>query len=601
MILKKKSIKNIVHFLLISVIFCITDISISQETNFNEIVAAFSQNNYKKVQKKLTSIDTTLITEYDKATWLYYFADLQYRIDKHGVAFSSIIKSKNIFIKEGKFNDAIDCNILTLAILSHQNRLDINTSKLISETENLVLKKGDSLALATLYRRIGGKYINLENGEKAIEYFKKIIPIAIKQNDSIKIGYSYENIGTSFKYTTPIQLDSTIYYLKKATPFYIKYKDYVTLAYNYNNQGQYYKKINKLKLALKYLKKADSIPLTKHLSKSKLIFYQNLSETYNKLKDYKNEALYLKKISVLKDSINNTKQNIAISDLDKKYKTAEKEKENLQLKIDKQNNKNYFITALLTLILISVIGILSLKNSKRKRKLAEQEKALASQKNLTLLKEQEIITINAIVAGQEKERTRIAEDLHDNLGSVLATLKLHFENLQINHQTKKINQEVLFEKTEKLIDEAYLKVRSIAHAKNAGVIANQGLLTAVKMMAEKISSADKIKIEVISFGLEKRLDNSLEITIFRITQELITNILKHAEAKNVTINLASYDKNINIIVEDDGKGFDAKKISLKKGMGINSINTRIQHLKGTLEIDSTIGKGTSIIINIPIT
>jgi hypothetical protein len=88
---------------------------------------------------------------------------------------------------------------------------------------------------------------------------------------------------------------------------------------------------------------------------------------------------------------------------------------------------------------------------------------------------------------------------------VLATLKLHFDNLKINREKKKINQDALFNKTEKLIDDAYLKVHSIAHSKNAGVIANKGLLVAVKMMAEKISSADKIKIEVIDFNLVKRL------------------------------------------------------------------------------------------------
>ena len=204
-----------------------------------------------------------------------------------------------------------------------------------------------------------------------------------------------------------------------------------------------------------------------------------------------------------------------------------------------------------------------------------------------------------MVDGQEKERKRIAEDLHDNLGSVLATLKLHFENLKINREKKKINQETLFNKTENLIDEAYLKVRRIAHAKNAGVIANQGLLLAVQMMAEKISSADKIQIEVVHFGLNKRLENTLELTLFRIIQELITNIIKHADAKNATINISLYDKNLNIIIEDNGKGFDIEKVNLKNGMGISSIKTRIEHLKGTFEIDTTLGKGSSVILNIP--
>ena len=231
--------------------------------------------------------------------------------------------------------------------------------------------------------------------------------------------------------------------------------------------------------------------------------------------------------------------------------------------------------------------------------MAEQLKELEKQKNLTLLKEQEITTINAMVEGQEKERIRIAEDLHDNIGSVLATLKLHFENLKLNREKKHFNQEELYNKTEKLIDETYLKVRSIAHAKNAGVIANQGLLVAIKIMAEKISSANKLKIEIVDFGLDKRIDTNTEITTFRIIQELVTNIIKHAEATDASINISLFEDNLNIIIEDNGKGFNSQEINYENSMGIGSIKKRIEHLKGTFQIDSAINRGTSIIINIP--
>jgi signal transduction histidine kinase len=115
------------------------------------------------------------------------------------------------------------------------------------------------------------------------------------------------------------------------------------------------------------------------------------------------------------------------------------------------------------------------------------------------------------------------------------------------------------------------------------------------MMAEKISSADTIHLEVIDYGLNKRLENALEITVFRIIQELLTNIIKHVEAKNATINLSFYDKNLNIIIEDDGKGFEIKKVDLYIGMAISSIKTRIKHLKGSFQIDSALKKGTTMI------
>ena len=390
-------------------------------------------------------------------------------------------------------------------------------------------------------------------------------------------------------------------HFKKALSIFIKYqniqeiKERIFDTYMSIGATLYSKK--KYKVAIHYLKKADSIYIRKHKKRDQLSLYNWFSKSYLEIENYKLAYAYKDSAFILKDIISQEDQNIAIKNLEEKYKNDIAIAENTQLK--KENN-NLIIGTILFIIFGSTIATLSLKNSKRKQKLAEQQKELETQKNLTLLKEQEITTINAMVDGQEKERKRIAEDLHDNLGSVLATLKLHFENLKLNKEKKKINQENLFNKTENLIDEAYLKVRSIAHAKNAGVIANQGLLVAIKMMAEKISSAEKIKIEVIDFGLDKRLENSLEITIFRIVQELITNILKHAEAKNATINISLYDNNVNIIIEDDGKGFTLKNVILKDGMGLNSIKTRIAHLNGTFEVDSTIKKGTSILINIPI-
>ena len=317
------------------------------------------------------------------------------------------------------------------------------------------------------------------------------------------------------------------------------------------------------------------------------------------MNDFENASRHLEITMKIKDFLDNKAQNESIAGLELKEREKEiSALENIYLKVSNDNQVLTFVIILI-IILGSSISYLIIKSSRRKRLLAVQEKELETQKNLTLLKEQEIATINAIVEGQEKERKRVAEDLHDNLGSVIATLKLHFENLRINREKKKINQETLFDKTENLIDEAYHKVRSIAHAKNAGVIGNQGLLVAVKLMAEKISSANNIQIEVIDFGLESPVENSLEISLFRIIQELTTNIIKHAKATMATINISQDKEDITILIEDNGQGMDSTQINIQKGMGLHSIQTRVEHLEGSFTIDSTPTKGTTIIINIP--
>jgi len=139
----------------------------------------------------------------------------------------------------------------------------------------------------------------------------------------------------------------------------------------------------------------------------------------------------------------------------------------------------------------------------------------------------------------------------------------------------------------------------MAHAKNTGVMAKQGLLKAVKEMAMAVSASNKISIEVIDHGLEERLENSLELSIFRIIQELVTNVIKHAEASEASVHITNHDESLNIMVEDNGKGFNVKNISKSSGMGISSIDKRVENLGGTVTIESEINKGTTVIIDLP--
>ncbi|TXD50794.1 MULTISPECIES: ATP-binding protein [unclassified Polaribacter] len=515
--------------------------------------------------------------------------------NKHFKAYENYIKSKLLYQKLTLEDSLAKCHLKLFDLINSQNNLNEDSKPYLDAYHEYALHKKDSaLILDALY--LYGQYF-YSNQKKSIAAYKQILKF-IDRNERFSKSKFPAYINIANLYITSSK-DSAELYFKKGLKSIDKKNKEQLLGY-YINYANFFEKQSTFKEAIVQLKKAEVIKLNAYQLKYDKIIFGKFANCYQKIGDYKNAYKYYEKYNITRDRLNNTEQNIAISDLDKKYQTAEKDALILETETRRLKNRNFLIVSILVLILVSIIAILTLKNSRRKRKLAEQEAELETQKNLTFLKEQEITTINAMVDGQEKERKRIAEDLHDNLGSVLATLKLHFENLKINREKQKINQETLFDKTENLIDEAYLKVRSIAHAKNAGVIANQGLLLAVQMMAEKISSANKIKIEVIDFGLDQRLDNSLELTTFRVIQELITNIIKHANAKNATIHISLYDKNLNIIVEDDGIGFDIKKINLKNSMGISSIQTRIEYLKGTFNVDSTLHKGASIIIDIPV-
>ncbi len=257
--------------------------------------------------------------------------------------------------------------------------------------------------------------------------------------------------------------------------------------------------------------------------------------------------------------------------------------------------RNWLIAVSATLILGVCIAVLLQKNTAKKRQLAEQEAILKQQRLDNLLKEQELISIDAMISGQEKERQKVANELHDDLGSLMATIKLHFDNVKVG------TKDSALQNAQKLLEEAYQKIRGMAHSKNSGVMSDQGLLSAIKKMAQTISETNALEVTVEDFGLGERMENSLELSIFRMVQELVANAIKHAEASKVNIQLTQHEDNLNIIVEDNGKGFDLSNRDKKKpGMGLTNIEKRVEHLEGNFTVDSVLGKGTSILIDIPV-
>ncbi len=283
---------------------------------------------------------------------------------------------------------------------------------------------------------------------------------------------------------------------------------------------------------------------------------------------------------------------LEINRLSVELETQEKENANLKLR----ESRIWLITALLATGLIAVATYFAYSNQRSKNKIQARDNEDRVEK---LLKEQELVGINSMLEGQEKERQSIANELHDNLGSVLTTLKFHFDTLR--GQAPDNGQQSLLDHTDKLLDEAYQKVRTIAHLRNAGVDPNEGLLPGVRNFASKVSDLNSLTIDVNDHGMDKRLDNTLEITLFRIIQELIANVIKHAKATTATIHLTQHEQSINIMVEDNGVGFDTTYIKPSAGMGLYSIQRRIESLGGSVTIESLAKSGTTVIIDIPIT
>lgn len=448
--------------------------------------------------------------------------------------------------------------LITLPNLAAQHLKNGDTLKAINynlEAEELALLMGNKRSLSIIYNNLGSAYLDRDE-EKARGYLKKTIELKNELNLKAGIEVALGNLG----------------YLA------IKNHDYKTAI-------DYYSQVAGL------------------VNGKQLVFaYNQLNSCYKNLSRFDKAWEFAEKSRILNDSLLNVENQKVFNEIQTKYETEKKEKEILELKtknlevdVKRIRNKNLLFGLLGILFLTILLVTFLLKNARKKQILIQQNAKIKEQEFIQQLKNQELNGLDAILDAQEKERIRIADDLHDNLGSKIATLKLYID--EIAPKTGENNTGHL-EKVKSLADETYREIRKIAHNKNFGVLINKGLIPSIRTVASQISGTDKLKIEVININVKQHINSNIEIQIFRIIQELLTNIIKHANANEVIIQFSEDNNTLNILIEDNGKGFNPEDPS--PGIGITNIEKRIEKIDGEVVFDSTPGNGTTVILNIPL-
>lgn len=206
--------------------------------------------------------------------------------------------------------------------------------------------------------------------------------------------------------------------------------------------------------------------------------------------------------------------------------------------------------------------------------------------------------INTMIATQEEERKRISRDLHDDVGTKLSAIKLFLSSLHEKASNTNNNEiKILAASSEQFVSETIKDVRQLLLNLSPSVLEEFGYTTAVEGLINKINETKQIQFCLVVFGMQQRLQKKYELALYRITQELINNVLKHAEAKNVSLQIGRRDNKIILMIEDDGKGFDINEH--RDGYGLHNLEARTELLQGVMTIDSHLEKGTSILIEIP--
>jgi len=513
---------------------------------------------YESIQDKsgtavaLSNIGALYSMEYDFNTALEFYEKslkLNEEVNDSINICGNLIKIGNVYGNKFKIKIASDYYFKALKLAKTINHLD---------------------SQGTIYGNLGNINLKQEKYNDAITYFKKGFKIAKQTNNLNTQMHTLYFI--SFTYLNQKKYDDAIAYAELSLELTEKLDNISLSASNYKNLHEAYKSKGNLKMAMTYLEESTSL--------------NNALKEYDLTKQL--QQIEIDKIR-MRDSLVRVEQETKTALLH--------EKEILE---KNQEKTNLTIGWLGSLSFVTLIGYLIFKNIKRKQKKAEKERQDQIDEKEKILKDLELTTIDAMIEGQEKERERLAADLHDSVGATLAAAKLQFEYLITTKNDINSSQDFI-KKTSTLLEDAYVEIRSMAHLKNSGVMAKNGLLPAVEKLSLNASGINGLTFEVKSYGLEQRLENTLEISVFRIIQELITNIIKHANATKGLIHLTNHDDNLNIMIEDNGIGFNPNLVTKSNtGMGIHSIDKRVEHLDGKLTIESEKHKGTTVIIDLPI-
>ena len=320
--------------------------------------------------------------------------------------------------------------------------------------------------------------------------------------------------------------------------------------------------------------------------------------TNKKSKNYTQAFKSIDAFIHLQDSSNLQILNSKIADYEVKYQTQLKENELTKQKAIVAEDKLKLRTSYGLLFGLSALSFLLFifyrNRIKHQKIMSAKEQEIQSQKIKHLEQENKVLALNSMIEGQ----LRIAQDLHDGLGGLLTTVKAHFSAIEREiNAVKSLN---IYDKTNDLIDKACIEVRRIAHNMVPHSIQISGLTGAMIDLKQSIESRGLI-CDLDIHGIETLdINQQKSSMIYRIIQEATNNVIKHANATSVFIQLLKNENTLHIIVEDNGKGFDINQVVNNKGMGLKSIDSRIKYLNGILHYDSSPNHGTTVNIEVPI-
>ncbi|MDG1781124.1 MAG: ATP-binding protein [Flavobacteriales bacterium] len=485
-----------------------------------------------------------------------------------------------------------EANVLNDSALVCLNRV---INKEIEERDPILYYKACYLKAISL-RRVA-RY------EEALEILKEAESV-VRKNDLAKYQIQILNIRASileelgrFDEANELFLFGIQEVEKKGTE-----EEKATLYYNY---GTFLYLLERDKEALSILLKSDSIAhLTDVRSEDMYLTCETIHELYSFEGDFESAYLWSQKAFEHYKEIETGEMRLKFEQM--QIETANFENERLafehaekRFEAEKESQKQtrravrLGYTAIFLLILIGGAFYFNRLNAKNKTLVHEKEVS-------DLIRQQEIASMESMIEGQETERIRLGRELHDHIGSLLSTLGMHFtsafeKNFGTSVQENKEASRVL-----ELLDNTVQETRKLSHDLMTGVLNRFGLVSAIRDLCDQISETGKVNVLFNSIGMDERLAPLIELNVYRVAQELISNALKHASPENIRVNLVKKIDAVSLTVKDDGIGMSEAVFNQSKGAGSTNVKGRVASMQGKIEIDDQVERGTMIKIIIPI-
>ncbi|MEO9476515.1 MAG: tetratricopeptide repeat protein [Cyclobacteriaceae bacterium] len=512
------------------------------------------------------------------------FGMANYLRGNYETALSAYLSSSEIFDSLDHYDGIARLNNELAVFYRKHNELN-KMHACLDKSEEAALQINNLETLGTTYHHKGVTLSQSGDYENALPYFEKVLEIRTELKDSVGLGYIYLDLA-AYKVHHG-QIDKALELIEKSTSIRQKLGDVQGVAVNEIIKGETMFAAGRYNEAITYFE--NTLTLAKPISYTDLIryTYDMLQKAHIETGNYQLAYQNLSQSVVFSDSLFNIEKTKSLQELQTKYETEKKEQQ-LALQTAKLKTSHAISIGLVgALALLIVIGTMH-----RNRVVLKHQKELETEKARTREAQ-----IEAALNSQEAERKRFARDLHDGFGQMISVLNL---NLKALEQGKRKASEV-FEDSSLVLDQMYKELKGICFNLMPETLIKQGIVQGLKEFASRINQTGKLIVEIDTFGIDERLTDLQEISIYRISQEWLNNVLKYSDATKITLSLTKDEEELTLLIEDNGSGFDKNNLMHGNGNGWRNMNSRANLIKGELELDTTAGiKGSSLIINAPV-